>query len=155
MQVEVGTTINRPIDEVFAFMSDPRKHAEWVQPVESDSNVSSGPVHVGTTFHEENKLLGRHLAEEWTVTEYEPPRRYAQQAEIGGATMTITMTLTPEGEGTRVDMVTEGDASSAAGRLFKLSAPIVARAIKNQQQTDLDTLKLILENKEQAVESGA
>lgn len=149
MRVEVGTVIKRPIEEVFSFMSDPRKHAEWVQPVESDSNLSSGPVQVGTTFHEENKFLGRHLGEEWTVTVYEPPHRYEQQATIKGAPMRIGMTLTPEGDGTRVDMVTEGDPSGLAGRFFKLSEPIVARAIKNQQQTDLDTLKLILENREQ------
>jgi carbon monoxide dehydrogenase subunit G len=148
MRVDVGTTINRPIDEVFAFMSDPNKHAEWVEPVLSDTDIASGPVHEGTTFHETAKLLGRHIASDWTVTNYQPPHTFEQQTTIGGTKMKIGMTLNSEGQGTRVEMVTEaeGDTSGLAHRLFRLGDSVVAGVIKHQQQADLETLKLVLEN---------
>jgi uncharacterized protein YndB with AHSA1/START domain len=146
MRIEISEVINRPIDDVFAYLSDPKKHAEWVGPVLGDSNVSEGAMHEGTTFHEDGKLLGRKLGSDWTVTKYEPPHRYEQEARMRGAHVRIGFTLTPEGDRTRVVGVTEGE----IGGLFKIADSVVARVLKNQQQTDLDNLKLILESGEPA-----
>ncbi len=142
MRIELSEVINQPIDQVFAVLSDPSKHKEWVQEVLDDSSQSPGPTHEGTTFHEDGKLLGRKLGENWTVTRFEAPHTYEQSAQLGPAHVSISFTLTPSGDGTRVDLITEGE----TGGIFKISDSIVARVLKNQQQTDLDNLKLILEN---------
>jgi uncharacterized protein YndB with AHSA1/START domain len=142
MRIELSEVINRPMEDVFAYLSDPQKHAEWVGPVVSDSNQSEGTTHQGTTFHEEGKLLGRRVGSEWTVTKYDPPRTYEQETRIGKARMRVAFTLTAEGDGTRIDQVTEGE----TGGLFRLADPVVARVLKNQQQADLDNVKLILES---------
>ncbi|HEX6509987.1 MAG TPA: SRPBCC family protein [Chloroflexota bacterium] len=142
MRVELTETVDRPIDQVFAFLSAPEKHEAWVGPVVRDSHQSEGPVHEGTTFHEEVKFLGRRLGGDWTVTRYEPPHAYEQETSIGKANMRIAFTLTPQGNSTRIDMVTEGDTTG----IFKLADSVVARVLRNQQQADLDNLKLILES---------
>jgi carbon monoxide dehydrogenase subunit G len=142
MRIELTEVVNRPMDDVFAYLSDPQKHAEWVGPVVSDSNQSEGATHEGTTFHEDGKLLGRRVGSNWTVTKYDPPHAYEQEAKIGKAHMRVAFTLTAEGEGTRIDQVTEGE----TGGLFRLADSVVARVLKNQQQADLDNVKLILES---------
>lgn len=146
MRIEVTEVVNRPIDDVFAYLSDPKKHAEWVGPVLEDSHQSEGAMHEGTTFHEEAKLLGRKLGSDWTVTKYEPPHSYEQETRLRGAHVRINFALTSEGDGTRIVGITEGE----TGGLFKLADSVVARVLKNQQQTDLDNLKLILESGEPA-----
>jgi carbon monoxide dehydrogenase subunit G len=142
MRIELTEVVNRPIDDVFAYLSDPKKHAEWVGPVLEDSQQSDGAMHEGTTFHEVGKLLGRKLGSDWTVTKYEPPSVYEQETRMHGAHVRIGFTLTSEGDGTRIVGVTEGE----IGGLFKLADSVVARVLTNQQQADLDNLKLILES---------
>lgn len=142
MHIELTQVINQPVDQVFAFLSDPNKHKEWVEEVLDDSVQSSGPTHEGTIFHEDGKLLGRRLGENWTVTKFEPPHEYEQSAKLGPAHVSISFKLTPAGDGTRVDLVTEGE----TGGLFKVGDSVVSHVIKNQQQADLENLKLILEN---------
>lgn len=151
MRIDLTEVINRPIDEVFSYISNPQKHAEWVGAVLEDSNQSEGAVHEGTTFHEVGKLLGRKVGSDWTVTKFEPPHVYEQETRIGSAHVRLRSTLTSEGDGTRVDLVTEGE----TGGLFKLADSVVARVLRNQQQADLDNLKLILENQESATVGGS
>jgi carbon monoxide dehydrogenase subunit G len=148
MRIELTQTVNRPMEEVFTFISEPEKHPAWVESVLEDTDQSPGPVHEGTTFHEVGKLLGRRVGMDWTVTKYDPPRAYEQETTVGKGHMRIAFTLTPEGDGTRIDLVTEGE----TGGLFKLADSVLARIIRNQQQADLDNFKLILES---GAEAGA
>lgn len=142
MRIELSQTVNRPIDDVFTFLAEPENHPLWVESVLSDSEQSEGAVHEGTTFHEEVKLLGRKFGGTWTVTKYEPPRAYEQQARLGPAHMRIAFALSEVDGATRIDQVTEGESAG----FFKIGESVLARLIRNQQQTDLDNLKLLLES---------
>lgn len=151
MRIDLTEVINRPIDEVFAYISNPQKHAEWVGAVLEDSSQSEGTVHEGTTFHEVGKLLGRKVGSDWAVTKFEPPQLYEQETKLGSANVRIRFNLTAEGDSTRVDLVTEGESAG----LFKVADSVVARVLRNQQQADLDNLKIILENQESATAAGS
>jgi len=62
MRIEESVAIERPIDEVFPYVGDPDKHAEWVTGIRQSTKTSSGPLGVGATYRQEtNSLSGKCL----------------------------------------------------------------------------------------------
>lgn len=142
VRVEVDTTINRPVEEVFAYASDIDRQPEWVSPLTDSRKTSSGPTDVGTTYQQTAKFLGRRMDMNCEITGYEPPSLYAFRAKNGPMHMEMRFTLTPEGpDSTRVTQVVEGESAG----FFKLADPILARTMKKQFVADLETLKTMLE----------
>jgi carbon monoxide dehydrogenase subunit G len=54
----------------------------------------------------------------------------------------VRQTYEPEGEGTRINVVMEGE----PGGFFKLAEPLVERAIRREMETNFATLKDVLES---------
>ena len=50
VRVEVSTTVKRPVEEVFAAMSDASKTAQWLSGTVETTKTSDGPVGVGTVL---------------------------------------------------------------------------------------------------------
>jgi uncharacterized protein YndB with AHSA1/START domain len=142
VRVEVDTTIDRPIEEVFAYASDIDRQPEWVSPLTDSRKMASGPTGVGTAYRQTAKFLGRRMDMDCEITGYEPPTLYAFRAKNGPMHMEMRFTLTPEGsESTKVTQVVEGESAG----FFKLADPILARTMKKQFVADLETLKTLLE----------
>lgn len=57
----VTTFINRPLQEVFDFMTNPANFAQWQSGTKSAKWASEGPVGVGSIFHSVGQLLGREM----------------------------------------------------------------------------------------------
>ena len=143
VRVEVETTINRPIEEVFAYASDIDRQPEWVSPLTDSRKTSSEPTAVGTTYRQTAKFLGRRMEMACEITGYEPPTRYAFRAQNGPMHMEMQFTLASEGpETTRVTQVVDGESAG----FFKLADPILARTMRKQFVADLETLKTLLES---------
>ena len=85
--IEASVDINRPVDEVFAFMDEPCNTALWQQ---------------GTTGRTAVRILGRGNTVDWTITEYEPNRRVTWESSIGGFSLDTIWRYEPVPEGTRV-----------------------------------------------------
>jgi uncharacterized protein YndB with AHSA1/START domain len=142
MRNEESTTIDRPIDEVFAYLADVERHPEWVSSVLNTKKTSDGPMGLGATFTEEGKVLGRRLQTEWEITAYEPPHTIRQRMQMGPARAVLTATLEATDGGTKVTIVQEGE----TGGLLKVADPLVARTLKKQLAADLETLKTLIES---------
>lgn len=143
VRVEERTTINRPIQEVFAYLSDIERQADWVSTLSESQKTTSGPTEVGTKYRQVVKVLGRRVEAENEVTDYQPPTLFAFRGKSGPMRMEMRFTLTSAGpETTEVTQVAEG----ASGGVFKLADPIMARTMKKQFAADLETLKTILES---------
>ena len=118
VRVEEQTTINRPIEEVFAYLSEIERQPEWVSTLSESRKTSEGPAGPGTTYRQVSKFLGRRMDLECEITAYEPPTVYAFRARTGPTHMEMRFTLTSEGPNTtQVTQVAEGE----SGGLFKLS----------------------------------
>jgi len=63
--VTSSTTIQRPVEDVFAVMSNPANDHRWSSAVVEAELTSPGPVGVGTTAHYVGKTLGRRYEAEW------------------------------------------------------------------------------------------
>lgn len=67
--------IARPPEEVFAFLTDPSNLARW-QDAEDVTQLTSGPLGVGTRLREVHKALGRRRVEITEFVVYDPGRRF-------------------------------------------------------------------------------
>ncbi len=141
--IEASVDINRPIEEVFAYATDPAKKPEWSSLLLECTLDGSGPIGVGSRIRSIGKFLGRRLESTSEVTQYEPPSKFAMRVVSGGVHLEIDRQLESIDEGTRYRSRLVGD----SGGLFKLADPIVAALMKRTVETDLQTLKALLEAK--------
>jgi uncharacterized membrane protein len=142
MRVEENIEIDRPVEEVFAYVANPENLPEWSGPAIEVKDVP-GPLKEGDTFIVVAKFLSRRFETPYGRISYEPNRRYTDRA-TGGPVPDQDWTYTFEevaGDTTRVTRAVEGE----PGGFFKLAGPLIERALKRQVRADLETLKDLLE----------
>ena len=83
MKVEHSVIINRPIEEVFAFVTNLNNETRW-QP-EIKSVTLEGPLKAGSTFREVRTSFGLTFDWHFLSTEFDPPHRISIDT-INGAT---------------------------------------------------------------------
>lgn len=69
---DVEVTVNKPVDQVFRFISDPRSELVWNRNARKIDKLSTGPTDVGSRFRGTYRGAGTLDIE---VTEYQPGRR--------------------------------------------------------------------------------
>lgn len=141
MRLESSVTINAPVERVFAYIADVERQPEWIGAVTSVSRADSGPIGVGSTFTLSLSYMGKSADAVQEITKFEPNRAIIQSTTSGPIATQITLLVEPAGSGTLVRNITEADISS----LGRLAGPIVTRTINRQLETDLQTLREILE----------
>lgn len=140
-RTEESVVIDRPAEEVFAFVANIEKQAEWAGPVLESRQTSEGPLGVGTTYTQVTHMLGRQVDANFEVTEYEPNRKLSSKTTSGPVDIQMTFTLEAVDGGTQVNLVAEVE----TGGFFRLAEPVFARGVKRQVATDIATLKDLLE----------
>ena len=138
---ELSVVIDRPIEEVFAFATEPENEPLWQSTSLETEQTSGGPVGVGTTFRNTSKFLGRRIDSTYEVTENEPPRRQCLRITSGPIPGSGCYLFEPAEGGTRFTQRFEAE----IGGFFKLAEPLVGRAIRRQMDVDMATLKDLLE----------
>ncbi len=140
-RVEASVVISRPVEEVFAFATNPENDSLWQTGGQDMGTAYDGPMRVGAKAQGESQYLGRRF--EWTseVTEYEPNKKLKTEIAFGSILAKIGTVFDPVEGGTKVTMDIEGE----VGGFFKLAEPIVVRIIQRDFETSLANLKDILE----------
>lgn len=141
MRVEESIAINRPVEEVFAYTTDPAHFAEWSQMVIDARQLSEGPMGVGTTIETTLQFLGRRFNSEQTVIEYVPNRVFTGRSTSGPIPMTITSRCEPVEGGTKFTWGGEGESKG----FFAMADPLLLPIMRRQTQAMLGTLKDLLE----------
>ena len=139
--LEISIVINRPVEEVFAFLSNPENNPKWVSMSNEVHLTSAGPIGVGTTFRSVVTVLGRRLEGEVEFTEYEPNRSFAQKTTSGPFPVENRITFERVDGGTRVNFTSVAE----PGGFFKLAEPLLVRMIKRQFEADFANLKDLME----------
>jgi uncharacterized membrane protein len=140
-RLEISTVINRPVEEVFAFLSNPENSPKWSSGSSDVKITSAGPIGVGSTYQSVRTVLGRRIESENEVTAYEPNRSYATKSKSGPVPMESRVTFERVEGGTRVTGTLVGD----PGGFFKLAEPLLVSMIKRQLEADLANLKDLME----------
>jgi uncharacterized protein YndB with AHSA1/START domain len=140
--IETSIVVNRPVEEVFHFVSEPRNATAWAPAIHEVT--TDGPMGPGTRGREVRTFLGRRMVMEWVVSEYEPNRRVGFKYTTGPVPATAIFTFEPVAEGTRMTC-----RSNIEGRgIFRLVEPLMAWEGKKEDETNFRTLKQLLEGGE-------
>jgi len=137
----VTILVNRPIDEVFAFVADARNRPQWDDSVISEELTSPEPIGVGTTVHTRLRSMGRQYEYTWTVVEHQPPGTMTIESVSGPLPTTLAYRLAGRDGATRVEFTVTG---RPAGFL-RLLQPMVARTTQRNLDRGFARLKEVLE----------
>jgi Uncharacterized conserved protein len=138
---EINLVINRPIEEVFAFISNPENQPRWRAATLEITRTSSEPLDVGSVVKGRFTFLGRPFEGNLEIIALEPHRSYTARMVEGPFPLEARYTLKPAGSGTQLTLVIEGE----PGGFFKLAEPLVVSLAKRSYESDLHNLKDMLE----------
>jgi carbon monoxide dehydrogenase subunit G len=139
-QASYSVTINRPPEDVFAFVADGERCPEW-RPGVIDIKKISGEG-VGTKYAQGvSGPMGRRIAADYEVTVYEPSSRLEFQTTTGPARPHGRFDLVPDAGGTRLTLSLD---AQLAG-LRKLLMGSMVQKTMDSEVHNLDNAKRILE----------
>ncbi|MDT4995925.1 MAG: hypothetical protein QOH97_5817 [Actinoplanes sp.] len=144
MAVDVVTdvVIERPCPVVAAYAADPTHAPQWYTNIESVQWLTDPPVHVGSRMDFVARFLGRRLAYTYEVIELVPGERLVMRTAQGPFPMeTIYTWQQIDAEHTRMTLRNHGEPTGFG----KLSAPVLAAAMRRANNKDLATIKRVLE----------
>ncbi len=141
IKVELSVVVNRPLPEVFAFVTDPANNPKWQEGLVESRMASSGPMGVGTQLTDVRKFMGREIDSKLEVTAFEPNKTFGQKVISGPLKFEVLMNFEPSGNGTLINLVAQGE----PGGFFKLAEGMVQKQLHSQLEADAQRLKRILE----------
>jgi uncharacterized protein YndB with AHSA1/START domain len=140
IQHEVSIHLNRPVDQVFAFLTDASNTPRWQSNLIESEQLTDGPMRVGTRIREVRRLGRRPTAYVAEVTDFEPNHRFAVRV-ITGPHVTLSYAFAAEDGGTRLRY----QFAIRTGGMMRLLEPLIARSLRKQSALDFERLKGILE----------
>ncbi len=141
INLDFGVLIDRPMKDVFAFVSNPNNMSKWNSAVVSLEQVSPGAVGVGSKFKTVGEMMGRRIEGEMQITAYEPDTKCGFQVNAGPMQVNLTLSLKTVGTGTKVSLNAQGN----PGGIFKLAEGVMTGQIKSMMEGNLTRLKDALE----------
>ena len=141
IQVNQNITIERKPEEVFAYLADLTRLAEWQQGVVQTKVTTPGAVRLGTRFEETAKVGPWRLESKCEVTGFEPPRRMRFTATGKQLAYDGEFALTPDGAGTRL----EATAHVQLRGFWRLMEPLMASDFKRETRQELQAIRGRLE----------
>jgi uncharacterized membrane protein len=136
MHLEESVEINRPVEEVFKYVSDVDNYPQWMAHVLEVRKQQSERFVVAI------KSVGRRFETPYERTSYEADRRYTDRA-VGGPVPNQRWhsAFHEVPGGTRFTRAVDVE----SGGLLKLLEPLQKRAAERQLKKDLQTLKQVVE----------
>ncbi|MEE9491632.1 MAG: SRPBCC family protein [Dehalococcoidia bacterium] len=147
ISIEQSVVINRPIEEVYAYVVDVENCPQWRSSCLEAKRFTEGPIRAGTTERYTMRVFGRRQETTMEVTEYEPHRKYAWRATSGGLfPLRGWFTFQTVDGGTKVTETIEAEPSG----FLKLAKPFIVRMFRREGESDFSNLKEILEAQAEA-----
>jgi uncharacterized protein YndB with AHSA1/START domain len=135
--------IDAPIERVWAVLADIEGQPRWMHDLKSVRLLTPGPVGVGTRAEGTVRIFGITTADPVTITEFEPPTRFAIAHE-GSFTGGGVITLEPGADGTTT--IVRWDETLIAPALRHVTAVAMAPVLGSIFQADLFRLRDLVES---------
>ena len=140
VDVRPEVVVQRPRNEVAAFMFDPANDLRWTGGITASRPSRDGPLVTGATVERVARFLGRSFTYGYVVTQHEPGRLVQLEVERPFP-MLVRYELEDDPTGTRVAI----HASGSPGRFFGWATPLMTRQVRKSITADLARLKRCLE----------
>lgn len=140
LQAQRTILIERPPEQVFAFLTDPANDRRWRRHVKEIA--ATGPLRSGSVVRQVVEGPGgRGIPADFEVTAYEPPSRFAFKVTAGPVRPVGEFLLTPVPAGTEVTFSLRAELSGVKKLL--MSRPV--RTSMDGEVASLDTAKSLIE----------
>ena len=140
IQVEKSVVIQKPVAEVFEFVTNGENTTKWQGGVEAI--IPEGPPNVvGSRYTEVRKFMGQEMRSMMELTAFEPNARWAARVIKGPVPYEVTATFEESGGGTKMTTRVEGEPKG----FFKVAEGMMKGQLEKSLEEDGMRLKGILE----------
>ena len=140
IKVESSVVINKPLAEVYAYVSGGEHSTEWQGGV--ISVVNEGPPNtVGSRYTETRKFMGQDMKTLLEIVAVEPNAKWVSKVVKGPVPYEVTVTFEASGAGTKMTTKVEGEPTG----FFKIAEGMVASQLEKSLAEDGQRLKKLLE----------
>jgi carbon monoxide dehydrogenase subunit G len=139
MTFEHTAHIERPVEEVFAFLADPANLTRWQMSLIAVRPHRNGPLRPGVEVTETRQFLGRVMETTWMCTEHSPTRSVIESDE-GPVPFRGIWELEAAGGATGFTWTLE-----TGGLAARVASALTARLARQELAADTLRLKRLLE----------
>ncbi|MGA9856802.1 MAG: SRPBCC family protein [Solirubrobacteraceae bacterium] len=143
--ITTSVEIERSPADVFDYVTDPRRMPEWQQGAVS-GHMDGPTTSVGSRCTTVRRIGGREREVTTTITEYDPPRRWADRGVDGPIRAIVAVTVEELNNGSRSRLTIDLDFTGHG--IGTLLVPLVRRQAAGEMPENVRRLK-------QRIESGA
>lgn len=143
IKVEESIIINRPVEEVFAFVADQTNAPRWQSGLLEVRRTTEGPLGVGTKHTLVRKFMGQRLEASNEYLEYEPNRWIVFRGTANTMDFEASYLTEPTAEGTRLTSTLDMQSIEPVG----LEEASFAEALRRDVEANLSELKDLLETR--------
>lgn len=137
-RVETERSIAAPPEDVFQVVAHIEEFQKINPSITKIEFLTDSHTGVGTRFKETRIMKGRESTSTLEVTEYEPPTAVRLVSDEGGTIWDTIFTVTPQGDGSLLNMNMEARPYKLTAKLF---TPLIMRMIKNAIEADMEGIK--------------
>jgi uncharacterized protein YndB with AHSA1/START domain len=138
------TTIDRPIEQVFAFLADGQNDRKFSPRVQEISKTTDGPPGVGTIFKSTVKDAGMTSSREFELTQFEQPAkiRWTERSKNSVTVPEGGYDLEPAGDGATKMTIFNNFEGHGFGKVI---VPLATRAAKKDADAFAGRIKAAVE----------
>ena len=145
VKAEASTTVDRPVEEVWRFVSDWSNFDKWfvLQPGEEINKTSDGPIALGSSIQLKGRFLGQKMVVETRVSEFEPNKKIGIEYVSGsfrGSKKSYIMEPDGDGKKTRLTHVSVGEFQGLWKILGFVLRPEASRGLRKTTKEELDKI---------------
>jgi uncharacterized protein YndB with AHSA1/START domain len=137
----ISTTINKPIQQVFDFVSEPENDFQWQYGTLKTARLYEDVNNPGTFFRSLGHLMGRRNLSTFEVTEYLPNNKFSIKSLSGPLHSQTSYTFETAKSGTKIDVSIQANVVN----FYELDESLVEKSLKKQLKENLALLKNLLE----------
>lgn len=141
IRVKHSIIVDRPLPEVFEYLTTPEKTPEWQEAVIESTIITEGPIGSDTKVRVTRRFMGKSITLILDTTEFVPNERFSFRTESGLVSLEGTVVVEPKGVGTAVTFTMSGD----PGSVFSLAGPFIQQIVRKETVDNANLLKIILE----------
>jgi uncharacterized membrane protein len=143
-EIRESVEINKPPEEVFAYLDDVERHGEWQEDIVDVERVTEGPTRQGTRVRETRHVPGGNRSMMYEVTAHDPPRQSSFRVLDGPIRAVGTISVEPAGDGTksRVTIAMDFKGNGIAGKML---LPIARNQARKRVPESQAKMKEVLE----------
>ena len=138
---QTSVRVKRPIEEVFAFVSDPLLFPRWNSAVQTVHHTSGEQGSMGSTYSMQRQLPTGQVDNDLEVLAREHPTEFDIRTTSGPTPFRYRYRFASDGADTLIRL----DASVELSGVTSLLGPLAARGVKRGVDANLATLKYTLE----------